>query len=86
MHERKGVQPARIRRAIAHGGRLGLVRDTPERGVACRRGRSSEVDVKIVAEMMTRVSTSFLVSPSQVIDLDDEQVRAVARRFLVPML
>jgi AcrR family transcriptional regulator len=48
---------------------------------------SAEVDVDLVAEMMTRISTSFLVSPSQIIDLDDdEQLRAVARRFLVPML
>jgi AcrR family transcriptional regulator len=48
---------------------------------------SAEVDVDLVAEMMTRISTSFLVSPSQIIDLDDdEQLCAVARRFLVPML
>jgi AcrR family transcriptional regulator len=48
---------------------------------------SPEVDVELVAEMMTRVSTSFLVAPSHVVDLDDEeQVREVARRFLVPML
>ncbi|MFG2653523.1 TetR/AcrR family transcriptional regulator [Streptomyces sp. NPDC048436] len=48
---------------------------------------SGEVDVDLVAEMMVRVSTSFLVIPSQVIDLDDEeQVRRVARQFLVPML
>ncbi|MEV0323235.1 TetR/AcrR family transcriptional regulator [Streptomyces sp. NPDC050658] len=48
---------------------------------------SAEVDVAVVAEMMARVSASFLVVPSHVIDLDDdEQVRAVARQFLVPML
>lgn len=48
---------------------------------------SADVDVELVAELMTRVSASFLVTPSHVIDLDDdEQVRAVARRFLVPML
>lgn len=48
---------------------------------------SADVDVEFVAELMTRVSASFLVTPSHVIDLDDdEQVRAVARRFLVPML
>jgi hypothetical protein len=36
---------------------------------------------------MARVSSSFLLTPSQVVDLDDdEQVRAVARKFLVPML
>jgi TetR/AcrR family transcriptional repressor of uid operon len=48
---------------------------------------SAEVDVELVAELMVRVSSSFLLTPSHVIDLDDdEQVRAVARRFLVPML
>ncbi len=48
---------------------------------------SADVDVELVAELMTRVSASFLLTPSQVIDLDDdEQVRAVARQFLVPML
>lgn len=48
---------------------------------------SGEVDVELVAELMTRLSTSFLVTPSQVIDLDDdEQLRALARRFIVPML
>lgn len=48
---------------------------------------SADVDVELVAEMMTRVSTSFLISPSQVIDLDDdERLSAVARQFLVPML
>lgn len=48
---------------------------------------SADVDVELVAEMMTRISTSFLISPSQVIDLDDEErLSAVARQFLVPML
>jgi TetR/AcrR family transcriptional repressor of uid operon len=48
---------------------------------------SADVDVELVAELMVRVCSSFLLTPSHVIDLDDdEQVRAVARRFLVPML
>jgi len=48
---------------------------------------SAEVDVELVAELMARVSSSFLLTPSHVVDLDDdEQVRAVARKFLVPML
>jgi AcrR family transcriptional regulator len=48
---------------------------------------SEEVDVDLVAEMMVRISASFLVIPSHVVDIeDDEQMRAVARRFLVPML
>ncbi|MGW0683917.1 TetR/AcrR family transcriptional regulator [Streptomyces sp. NPDC002754] len=45
------------------------------------------VDVDVVAEMMVRICTSFLVVPSHVIDLDDdERMREVARQFLVPML
>lgn len=48
---------------------------------------SPEVDVELVAELMARVCSSFLLTPSQVVDLDDdEQVRSVARKFLVPML
>lgn len=48
---------------------------------------SDAVDVEVVAEMMVRISASFLVIPSHVIDLDDdERLRAVARQFLVPML
>ncbi|MEU6132376.1 TetR family transcriptional regulator [Saccharopolyspora sp. NPDC047091] len=53
-----------------------------------RAGQVPErVDVDVVAELMVRVSASFLVTPSELVDLDDdEQVREVARRFLVPML
>jgi AcrR family transcriptional regulator len=48
---------------------------------------SRAVDVQLVAELMVRLSTTFLVIPSQVVDLDDdEQLRAVAHEFLVPML
>jgi TetR/AcrR family transcriptional repressor of uid operon len=46
-----------------------------------------EVDTELVAELMVRVSASFLAIPSHVVDLDDdEQLAAVARRFLVPMV
>ncbi|WP_412515586.1 TetR/AcrR family transcriptional regulator [Actinomadura madurae] len=46
-----------------------------------------DLDVDFVAEMMVRVSASFLAIPSELVDLDDdEQVAEVARRFLVPML
>ncbi|NUU21691.1 MAG: TetR/AcrR family transcriptional regulator [Streptomycetaceae bacterium] len=45
------------------------------------------VDVDLAAEVMVRISASFLVIPSHVVDLDDEErLRAVARQFLVPML
>jgi TetR/AcrR family transcriptional regulator, repressor for uid operon len=45
------------------------------------------LDTDLVAEMMVRVSASFLAIPSHLIDLDDdEQLAALARRFLVPML
>ncbi|MET8149985.1 helix-turn-helix domain-containing protein [Actinoplanes sp. NPDC005259] len=48
---------------------------------------SSRVDVEVVAELMTRLSCSFLVTPGGVVDIDDTaQLRAVARRYLVPML
>ncbi|MFC7534600.1 TetR/AcrR family transcriptional regulator [Actinoplanes sp. GCM10030250] len=48
---------------------------------------SGRVDVELVAELMTRLSCSFLVTPSFVVDLDDtEQLSTVARRFLAPML
>src|SRR5689334_3172915 len=48
---------------------------------------SDRVDVELVAELMTRLSASFLVTPSHVVDLDDDdQLRTVARRYLVPML
>ncbi|TDV37777.1 TetR/AcrR family transcriptional regulator [Actinophytocola oryzae] len=48
---------------------------------------SPELDIDLVAELMVRVSASFLVIPSQVVDIDDdEQLATVARRFLVPML
>jgi TetR/AcrR family transcriptional regulator, repressor for uid operon len=48
---------------------------------------SPDVDAELVAELMVRISTSFLITPSLLIDLDDdEQVHAVARQFLVPML
>lgn len=48
---------------------------------------AADVDVDFVAELMVRMSTSFLVTPSELVDLDDdEQVRDIARRFLVPLL
>lgn len=48
---------------------------------------SEAVDADIVAELMVRVCASFLVIPSQIVDLDDdEQLRDLARQFLVPML
>lgn len=48
---------------------------------------SAELDVDLVAEMMVRISASFLAIPSELVDLDDEeQLAALARRFLVPML
>jgi TetR/AcrR family transcriptional regulator, repressor for uid operon len=48
---------------------------------------AAEVNVDIVAELMVRVCASFLVIPSRVVDLDDdEQLGDLARQFLVPML
>ena len=48
---------------------------------------SKAIDVELVAEMMVRVSTSFLTTPGGLVDLDDDdRVGDIARRFLVPML
>ncbi|MCR6483657.1 TetR/AcrR family transcriptional regulator [Amycolatopsis sp. OK19-0408] len=48
---------------------------------------STGLDVDVVAELMVRVSASFLAIPSQVVDLDDdERLAELARRYLVPML
>jgi AcrR family transcriptional regulator len=48
---------------------------------------SQQLDADLVAEMMVRIAASFLAIPSHVLDLDDdEQLVAIARRFLVPML
>jgi hypothetical protein len=48
---------------------------------------AGDLDVDLVAELMVRISASFLAIPSETVDLDDDdQVAAVARQFLVPML
>ncbi|NIJ09860.1 AcrR family transcriptional regulator [Saccharomonospora amisosensis] len=48
---------------------------------------SKELDTDLVAELMVRISASFLAIPSHIIDIeDDEQLAEVARRYLVPML
>ncbi|GAA1858901.1 TetR/AcrR family transcriptional regulator [Actinomadura bangladeshensis] len=48
---------------------------------------SADLDIDHVAELMVRISASFLAIPSHLVDLDDDdQVAALARRFLVPML
>lgn len=48
---------------------------------------ADDLDIDHVAELMVRISASFLAIPSHLIDLDDDaQLAALARRFLVPML
>lgn len=48
---------------------------------------ASTVEVDIVAELMVRVAMSILLTPSALVDLDDEeQLGELARRYLVPML
>lgn len=47
----------------------------------------ASLDVDLVAEMMVRISTSFLVTPTSRVDLDDDrQVASLARQFIVPMI
>lgn len=48
---------------------------------------STEIDAEMAAELMVRISASFLAIPSRLVDLDDEQQLAdLARRYLVPMI
>lgn len=48
---------------------------------------SQQLDAALVAEMMVRVTASFLTIPSHVLNLDDDAaMAAVAHQFLVPML
>lgn len=48
---------------------------------------SADLDTDLVAEMMVRISASFLAIPSHVINLDnDDELAAIAWQFLVPML
>jgi TetR/AcrR family transcriptional repressor of uid operon len=48
---------------------------------------AAAVDVDLAAELMVRLTMSMLLTPSALVDLDDdEQLGALARRYLVPML
>ena len=47
----------------------------------------ASVDVDLVAELMVRISASFLTTPGSIVDVDDDEpLAALARRFLVPLL
>lgn len=76
---------------ISDGGRtLAIVRQFVA-GQLRREQRAGNVagdlDTDLVAELMVRVSGSFLTVPGEIVDLDDdERLADVARRFLVPML
>ena len=76
---------------LGHDGRtLQVVSDflAVQLGLEQQRGHvDASVDAGLVAELMARVSASFLLVPSGRVDVDDdEQLAAVARAFLVPML
>jgi hypothetical protein len=48
---------------------------------------AAAVDADLVADLIVRLCASFLMIPSQVVDLDDDQeLTDLARQFLVPML
>jgi hypothetical protein len=47
----------------------------------------ADLDTNLVADVMVRISASFLTARSQVVDVDDvDQLTMVAKQFLVPML
>ena len=46
-----------------------------------------DVDVDVVADLMTRVAISYVLIPSEVVDLDDDAAAlAMASSFVLPML
>lgn len=48
---------------------------------------STAIDTDLTAEMMVRISASFLMVPSRIVDLDDDtQLAHIARTYLVPMV
>lgn len=48
---------------------------------------SHELNLELTAEMMVRIAASFLMVPTDIVDLDDEeQLAAIAREFIVPMI
>ena len=47
----------------------------------------ADVDVDVVADVMVRLAVSFVLIPSDVVDLDDDAAAdAMVRRVLLPML
>jgi AcrR family transcriptional regulator len=56
-------------------------------GRARDAGQLAALDVEPIAELMTRITTSFLLSPASCIPCEsDEDMRAFARRYLVPLV
>lgn len=48
---------------------------------------AEHIDVPLTAEILVRLSASFLTAPSQIVDTsDEEQLAMIARTYLVPML
>jgi AcrR family transcriptional regulator len=48
---------------------------------------ADHIDVDVVADLMVRLAVSYILIPSDVVDLDDEDAsRAVVRSFLLPIL
>lgn len=48
---------------------------------------ADDVDLDVVADLMVRVAVSYVLIPSEVVDLDDSvQTESMARTFLLPLL
>ena len=48
---------------------------------------AADIDVEVAADLMTRVAISYVLIPSDVIDLDDDEAAlAMVRSFVFPML
>ncbi|MCU4186605.1 TetR/AcrR family transcriptional regulator [Acidiferrimicrobium sp. IK] len=72
----------------------GLTTEVVRRFIAAQLRKETEagtippaVDTELVAEVMVRLTTSYLVTPSRLLDVDDDEVmKEVARIALVPLL
>ncbi|MFL6062894.1 MAG: TetR/AcrR family transcriptional regulator [Marmoricola sp.] len=86
------TEPSVLLTAVAGDGGRSLVTVRTFLAAQLRREQEAgnvhaDLEVDLAAEMMVRVAASFLMTPSQLLDLtDDAELARIARQFLVPML
>lgn len=75
---------------LAEGGTVDAVRGFLDHQLRMEKAAgtiAADVDTEFAAEIMVRLSTSYLVTPSTLVDVDDDAaLRRVAEHALVPLL